>query len=110
MNLPINHKMNNEKQTIETLAYEQFFTLSDEEIRGANSAELFLHATLGDATTRDDRNFRLYGIVQRYPSDSEWLSDSEFDQAYHNLRADTKNPENIFDGYEWLMSQYSEKH
>ena len=61
---------------IESLAYTEFYKLSDNAIRKAD-VELLLDYTL---ETQDERNCKLATIVKNYPGDSKQINNPEFDR------------------------------
>ena len=89
---------------IESLAYTEFYKLSDNAIRKAD-VELLLDYTL---ETQDERNFKLATIVKNYPGDSKQINNPEFDRKYKELRQSNFDEQILFD-YSKIVGEFHRK-
>lgn len=94
-------KMNKKGEvSLESLSFENFIKLTDEQIRKLNPSLLLKHAR----ETGDQRNFMLRQIISNYPSDSSQIANQKFDKAYQKLRKDSKQ---IFQKYGEIVGKFA---
>lgn len=88
----------------ESLPYEQFARLSDEDILKSSPLKLLDNVKHNN----NENNYKLYTIVADHKRDFLHIQDSEFNIKYYGLRRN-KNPKMIFAEYPKLVSEFDKQ-